>query len=55
MSVNTWARVQKLLAQKGNSGEKVRKHHHYLKGTVWSGTCGHRMIVSNAKNRLGTV
>jgi site-specific DNA recombinase len=55
VSVKIWARVQELLAQKSNSGEKVRKHHHYLKGTVWCGTCGHRLIVSNSKNRFGTV
>lgn len=55
VSVKTWARVQELLAQKSNSGEKVRKHHHYLKGTAWCGTCGHRLIVSNNKNRYGTV
>ncbi len=37
------------------SEEKVRKHHHYLKGTAWCGTCGHHLIVSNNKTRYGTV
>jgi len=37
--VKTWARVQELLPQKSNSGENVRKHDHYLKSTVWCGTC----------------
>ena len=34
VSVKTWQRVQELLTQKSTSGEEVRKHHHYLKGTA---------------------
>ena len=49
----TWDRVQELLELKGRSGEKVRKHHHYLKGTVFCGECGARMIVSHNRGRHG--
>jgi site-specific DNA recombinase len=55
ITVKTWDRVQELLETRGRSGEKVRQHHHYLKGTVWCGTCGHRLIISMTKNRHGTI
>ncbi len=29
--------------------EKQRKHHHYLKSTVFCGGCGERMCLTNAK------
>ena len=50
----TWQKVQDQLDAKGRSGEKRRKHHHYLKGTVFCGDCGSRLIVSRATNRHGT-
>lgn len=34
-------------------GEKQRTHHHYLKGTIWCGHCGSRLVVSYAKGRSG--
>jgi site-specific DNA recombinase len=55
VSEATWDRVQELLDQKGRSGEKQRQHHHYLKGSVFCGTCGSRLIVSHAKNRHGRI
>lgn len=55
VSEATWERVQELLAQKGRSGEKQRQHHHYLKGSLFCGTCGSRLVVSHAKNRHGTI
>ena len=55
VSEATWEQVQELLAQKGRSGEKQRQHHHYLKGSVFCGTCGSRLVVSHAKNRHGTI
>ena len=55
VSEATWNKVQERMAQRSNSGEKQRKHHHYLKGSVWCGSCGSRLIVSNAKNRHGTI
>lgn len=55
VSEATWDRVQELLAQKGRSGEKQRQHHHYLKGSLFCGTCGSRLVVSHAKGRHGTI
>jgi len=33
------------------AGEKQRSHPHYLKSTVWCGTCGARLALTNAKGR----
>ncbi len=50
----TWQKVQDLLTANNHAGEKQREHPHYLKGSVYCGTCGSRLIVSHAKNRHGT-
>ena len=55
VSVETWNRVQEVLAAKNYAGEKQRVHPHYLKGSVFCGQCGSRLIVSYAKNRWGRV
>ena len=36
-------------------GERQREHPHYLKSSVFCGNCGSRYIITNAKNRYGTV
>ena len=51
----TWQRVQELLAARNIAGEKQREHPHYLKGSVYCGNCGSRLVVSHAKNRHGTI
>jgi hypothetical protein len=38
-----------------SAGEATQVHDHYLKGTVYCGACGSRLIVSNAKNNQGNV
>lgn len=50
----TWQRVQDLMASRV-LGEKIRKHHLYLKSSVFCGKCGSRLIVHMPKNRHGTV
>jgi site-specific DNA recombinase len=50
----TWHEVQKLLTAKNLTGEKEREHPHYLKGSVYCGQCGSRLIVSYAKGKGGT-
>jgi site-specific DNA recombinase len=55
VSPETWQQVQELLAARNIAGEKQREHHHYLKGSVYCGTCGSRLVVSHAKNRHGTI
>ncbi len=47
----TWQRVQDLLSAKYLVGEKQREHPHYLKGSLYCGTCGARLIVNYAKGR----
>jgi site-specific DNA recombinase len=49
-----WEGVQQLLTAKNFAGEKQRKYLHYLKGTVYCGQCGSRLIVCHAKGRGGT-
>lgn len=48
----TWQSVQDILTSKRN-GEKQRDHHHYLKGTIWCGHCGSRLIVTYASSKSG--
>ena len=55
VSEQTWDTVQARLSARNHAGEKKRSHHHYLKGTVFCGQCGSRLIVSNTKNRHGTI
>ncbi|WP_073845002.1 recombinase family protein [Amycolatopsis sp. CB00013] len=50
----TWQAVQDVLAGHA-AGEKYRKHHHYLKSSIFCGCCGSRLIVSHAKNRHGVI
>jgi site-specific DNA recombinase len=53
VSAETWNQVQAVLKAHA-PGEKQRHHHHYLKGSVWCGHCGSRLIVHRAKNRHGS-
>ena len=50
-----WYQVQAVLTAHKTAGEATQLHDHYLKGTVFCGACGSRLIVSNAKNRHGNV
>ena len=55
VSAEIWQKVQEILASHNLAGEKQREHHHYLKGSVYCGACGSRLVVSHAKNRHGTI
>lgn len=37
------------------AGEATQVHDHYLKGSVYCGACGSRLIISDAKNTQGNV
>ena len=50
----TFRTVQELLTAKRLAGEKQRQHPHYLKGSIFCGQCGSRLIVCHAKGRGGT-
>lgn len=54
VSVDTWLRVQDVMKAHNFAGEKDRQHAQYLKGSVWCGECGQRMIFSRNKGRGGT-
>jgi hypothetical protein len=49
----TWERVQTVLAAHNTAGDRQRVHEHYLKGSVFCGECGSRLMVSIAKNAQG--
>lgn len=45
--------VQEQLDAKRLAGERDRTHHHYLKGTLYCGECGARLIFSRNRGRHG--
>ena len=49
---HTWQAVQDSLASHLN-GERTRDHPHFLKGTVFCGACGSRLLVQISKARSG--
>lgn len=52
VDAQTWERVQHIL--KSNlQGERTRQHPHFLKSTVWCGSCGGRLLVQVSKNKMG--
>ncbi len=53
VGVALWQRVQEVFIQRQTAAEKQRKHNHYLKGSVFCGRCGSRLIVSKPTNRHG--
>jgi site-specific DNA recombinase len=50
----TFAGVAAVLEAHNHAGEKDRKHHHYLKGSLYCGRCGSRMSLIHAKGNGGT-
>ena len=53
ISVELWLRVQDVLIAHHLAGEKERKHPHYLKGTIYCGECGARLIYSRNRGHGG--
>ena len=52
VDAQTWERVQDIL--KSNlQGERTRQHPHFLKSTVWCGSCGGRLLVQVSRNKMG--
>src|SRR6476659_1481422 len=50
---DTFNRVQVLLDEKRVAGERPQKHHHYLKGSVFCGECGRRLVYSLSRGKNG--
>jgi site-specific DNA recombinase len=45
--------VQTLLDEKRVAGERPQKHHHYLRGSVFCGDCGRRLIFGISTGKAG--
>jgi DNA invertase Pin-like site-specific DNA recombinase len=54
IDTDTFWRVQQVLAAHNRAGEKDRKHHHYLKGTLYCERCGSRLTYTRARGNGGT-
>lgn len=50
----TWQRVQDLLDASNVGGTHQRTNLHYLRGSVYCGTCSSRLMVTTARNKWGT-
>ncbi len=50
VSSEVWYRVQAILGDHHPSGEKTQAHDHYLKGSIFCGAGGSRLILSNARS-----
>ncbi len=48
----TWDKAQAVVSSHVN-GERTRRHPHFLRSTVYCGSCEQRLIVTNAKSRSG--
>jgi site-specific DNA recombinase len=53
ISQELFDKVQAVLASHRHSGERDRKHQHFLKGTIRCGTCGSRLVYSCNKGNGG--
>ncbi len=53
VSQELFDKVQAVIACHRASGERDRKHQHYLKGTIRCGTCGSRLIYARHKGNGG--
>ncbi len=50
-----WYQVQYVLTAHNTAGDRTQRHDHYLKGTLYCGSCGSRLLISNAKSRNGNI
>jgi hypothetical protein len=46
ISEDLFDQVQTILDERGGNGERQRRHHHYLKGTLWCGRCHDEGVAS---------
>ncbi len=49
----TWQQVQDLLTAHNTAGTHQRTNLHYLRGSVYCGSCGSRLMITTARNRWG--
>jgi site-specific DNA recombinase len=55
IEMDTWLRVQDVMAAHNTAGEKDRTHNHYLRGTIWCSHCGTRMVYSKNRGKNGSM
>ena len=53
VSEELFDRVQSILRAHDRAGDRQRKHHHYLKGSLRCRRCGSRMILTKARGQSG--
>lgn len=53
VDLQTWLLVQQTLEAHNFAGEKEFIHSHYLKGSIWCGNCGSRLIFSRNRGKMG--
>ena len=49
----TWDKVQAVLSAHNTAGDRQRAHEHYLKGSLFCGDCGSRLMINHATNAAG--
>ena len=50
---DTFAQVQSLLSEKRLSGERSQRHRHYLRGSIFCGECGRRLVYGLSRSCTG--
>lgn len=50
----TWQQVQDMLTAHNTAGTHQRTNLHYLRGSVYCGSCGSRLMITTARNRWGS-
>ena len=53
VDTETWLQAQAVLSAHHTAGEKDRQHPHYLKGSIFCGNCGARLIYSRNRGKGG--
>jgi site-specific DNA recombinase len=49
----TFQKVQEILKSAMLSGNRTRRHKHYLRGSLYCGSCGHRMVYHRVRGKGG--
>ncbi|MGO1267564.1 MAG: recombinase family protein [Microbacterium gubbeenense] len=50
-----WYQVQTVMRAHSSAAECTQRHDHYLKGSIYCGQCGSRLIVQHARSKTGTI
>lgn len=51
---HTWEKVRTIL-KSHTMGERIRTHPHFLKSTIWCGSCKGRLIVQVSRGKMGDI